>query len=218
MVDHPTPEQALRVLAVIASPSSDSTTGRMVDEVVSHLAQRGVETRLLDLRQDPVPLFAGEDAEPTAAVRSLRRTAAWADVFILGTPDYHGAPSGLLKNLLDHLWRELGGKLIAVVVSSNEKGLTVQDHVRTAIRQCYGWSLPYGVGATPQEVGSSGPIASPRIAERLAMMARDLAVYGSLLRDQRTLDTAHPGTPSASGFMARLRPDQPGDSSTEPVA
>jgi FMN reductase len=30
-------------------------------------------------------------------------------------------------------------------VASHEKGLTVVDQMRTAIRQCYGWSMPYNI-------------------------------------------------------------------------
>jgi FMN reductase len=181
----------------------------MVDAVLTQAVLHGAESRLLDLRHDPLPFFAGEDAHPAPEVRGLLAAALWADAFVLGTPDYHGGPSGILKNLLDHLWRQLGGKLVAVVVSSNEKGLTVQDQVRTAVRQCYGWSLPYGVGATPEEVGNSGEIANPRIRTRLTMMARDLVVYGRLIRDQRLADSAAPPNPAEAGFMARIRPQQP---------
>ena len=30
-------------------------------------------------------------------------------------------------------------------MASHEKGLTVVDQMRTAIRQCYGWSMPYNI-------------------------------------------------------------------------
>lgn len=209
MTTHPDPHAPLHLLGVIASPRTESTSAHMVDAVLSQAALLGAETRLLDLRHDPLPLFGGEDAHPAPEVRDLRTAALWADAFVLGTPDYHGGPSGILKNLLDHLWRQLGGKLFAVVVSSNEKGLTVQDQIRTAVRQCYGWSLPYGVGATPEEVGTSSVIADPRIRSRLAMMARDLVVYGRLIRDQRLADIALPPDPADAGFMARIRPPLP---------
>ena len=43
-----------------------------------------------------------------------------ADVFVLGTPDYHGG-SGALKNFTDHFWKEFTGKLFVPIVASHEK-------------------------------------------------------------------------------------------------
>jgi len=37
---------------------------------------------------------------------ALKARVEAADVFILGTPDYHGSISSALKNFLDHFWRE----------------------------------------------------------------------------------------------------------------
>ena len=53
--------------------------------------------------------------------------------------------SGAMKNFLDYFWTEFAGKVFGYLCASHEKGLTVMDQMRTAVRQCYGWSLPYGV-------------------------------------------------------------------------
>jgi FMN reductase len=124
-----------------------------------------------------------------------------ADVFILGTPDYHGSISGALKNFLDHFWHEFAGKLFATVVASHEKGLTVTDQLRTIARQCYAWSLPYGVSFTDKQDVKNGQIISDSFKKRLEMTIRDVRVYGELLAEQRRADLA--GTDP--GFMARLR-------------
>jgi hypothetical protein len=36
-------------------------------------------------------------------------------------------------------------------VASHEKGLTVADQMRTAIRQCYGWSMPYNISVNGEK-------------------------------------------------------------------
>ena len=93
--------------------------------------------------------------------------------------------SGALKNYLDYHWEEFGGKLFGYICASHEKGLTVMGQMRTAVRQCYGWSLPYGVAFDGKEVfDESGKITNPRTEQRLKMMVRDLSVYGELLRSQ----------------------------------
>ena len=196
--------EPVHLLGVIGSPRAESTSAAFVHRVVSAASGRGAETGLVDLRREPLPLFE-PGAPRSAATERVWEAVRWADVLVLGTPDYHGGPSGALKNFLDHFWREFGGKLFGVVVASNEKGLTVQDHLRTSIRQCYAWALPYGVGATDSAVDGEGNVGEPRVAERLDMMARDLVTYGGLIAAQRRADQALPHEPLLAGFMARIR-------------
>jgi len=122
-------------------------------------------------------------------------------VIVLGSPDYHGSISGAMKNFLDHFWREFAGKLFATIVASHEKGLTVTDQLRTVARQCYAWTLPYGVSFTEDLDVKDGQIVSDALKQRLEMLVRDLRVYGNLLARQRRADLA--GTDA--GFLARHR-------------
>ena len=124
-----------------------------------------------------------------------------ADVYILGTPDYHGSISSAMKNFLDHFWHEFAGKLFATIVVSHEKGLTVTDQLRTVARQCYAWSLPYGAAFADKVDVKENQIVSDALQQRLEMMARDARIYGKLLAQQRKADLA--GTDS--GFMAKHR-------------
>ncbi len=108
-----------------------------------------------------------------------------ADAIVLGTPDYHGGISGSMKNFLDHFWREFAGKLFATIVASHEKGLTVTDQLRTVARQCYAWTLPYGVSFAEDVDVKDGQITSDALKQRLEMLVRDVRVYGELLARQR---------------------------------
>jgi FMN reductase len=59
------------------------------------------------------------------------------------------------------------------------------DQMRTAVRQCYGWSLPYGISIDgEQDFNDHGEIINSLLNRRLRMLARDLVVYGSLIRGQ----------------------------------
>jgi FMN reductase len=91
--------------------------------------------------------------------------------------------------------------LFVGVVASHEKGLTVHDQLRTIARQCYAWSLPYGVSFQEKVDVQDGAVVSDDLRNRLEMTARDVAVYGRLLATQRRADLA--GTDS--GFLARHR-------------
>ncbi len=77
------------------------------------------------------------------------------------------------------------------------------EQMRTAVRQCYGWSLPYGLSFDGGEAfDANDQLASESVAARVRMMARDLSIYGALLRDQFTRDLQGD---TADTFAARYR-------------
>ena len=135
-------------------------------------------------------------------LRTATESVEWADAFLLASPDYHGSMSGAMKNFLDFYWSEFAGKLFGYVVASHEKGLTVMEHMRTSVRQCYGWSLPYGLSVHGENDFSSSGLANDQVARRLRMLARDLVVYGALVRGQFQQDLANGVTET---FAARYR-------------
>lgn len=191
----------LRVLAVCGSMTPTSPAKDALTILLHEAAKRGAQTHLLDLYEADLPMFRPEDSAEHAALDAAREAVRWTDVFILATPDYHGSMSGALKNFLDHHWREFAGKLFGYVCSSHEKGLTAMDQMRTAVRQCYGWSLPYGLSFEGRKAFDDGAPAAA-LAPRLTMMARDLTVYGALLHDQYARDLS---ADDADTFAARYR-------------
>jgi FMN reductase len=193
---------APRVLAVIGSLGRDSVTRLVLREISAQLAARHCRVDLLDFQKEPLPLFNPDSAFHSPAFAGLQERVQGADVFVLGTPDYHGSISSAMKSFLDHFWHEFSGKLFATVVVSHEKGLTVSDHLRTVARQCNAWTLPYAVSIHSGEDVKRGKITSSTLKDRLRMLTRDVAVYGALLARQRHADLAG----QEPGFLARLRP------------
>jgi len=156
---------------------------------------------VLDFLQEPLALYNPDTAYDLPGYADLQARVERADVVLLGTPDYHGCLSGATKNFLDHFWHEFAGKLFATVVASHEKGLTVTDQLRTIARQCYAWTLPYGVSFTEEVDVKDGQIVSDSLRKRLEMLIRDTRVYGELLARQRKADLAG----AEPGFLARHR-------------
>src|SRR5205823_893268 len=143
-----------------------------------------------------------DTAEDQVSFPALQARVERADVFILGTPDYHGSISSALKNFLDHFWHEFAGKLFVTVVASHEKGLTVSDQLRTVARQCYAWTLPYGISfADNTDMKDGQVITDGPFEKRLEMMIRDAHVYGNLIAKQRAADLKG----ADHCFMARHR-------------
>jgi FMN reductase len=196
------PESPLHALAVIGSLHRDSVTRLVLNQVAQELQNAQCAVDVLDLQAEPLPLYNPDTAYDAAEFKSLQRRVDQADVLILGTPDYHGSISSPLKNFLDHFWHEFAGKLFVSIVASHEKGLTVLDQLRTVARQCYAWTLPYGVSFSEKEDVRAGRIVGEPFRRRLDMMLRDACVYGRLLAEQRRADLAG----SDHGFMSRHRP------------
>jgi FMN reductase len=194
-------EPALTVLAVVGSLQRDSVTRTVVHHVAERLQQAGCALDMLDFLKEPLALYNPDTTYDLPGYSDLQRRVDRADVILLGTPDYHGGLSGAMKNFLDHFWHEFSGKLFATIVASHEKGLTVTDQLRTVARQCYAWTLPYGVAFTEEVDVKEGTITSDSLQRRLDMLVRDARVYGKLLASQRRADLA--GT--EPGFLARHR-------------
>jgi NAD(P)H-dependent FMN reductase len=194
-------EAPLRVLAVVGSLQRGSVTRVVIRHIAEQLQAAGCAVDVLDFEKEPLALYNPDTAHDLASYAELQARVHRADVIVLGTPDYHGSISGAMKNFLDHFWHEFAGKLFGTVVASHEKGLTATDHLRTVARQCYAWSLPYGVSFTEDVDVKDGQLASDTLKKRLEMMVRDLRVYGEVLARQRRDDLK--GT--EPGFLARYR-------------
>jgi NAD(P)H-dependent FMN reductase len=194
-------EKALKVLAVIGSLHRHSVTRTVLHHAAERLKADGCSVDILDFEKEPLALYNPDTAHEGPAFAALKARVDSADVILLGTPDYHGSISSATKNFLDHFWHEFAGKLFATIVASHERGLTVTDQLRTVARQCYAWTLPYGVSFTENQDVKDGRIVSEQFQARLEMMLRDLRIYGKLLARQRHLDLAS----DEPGFLARHR-------------
>src|SRR5213595_3101806 len=181
-------DQPLHVLAVVGSLNPSSITRSVMVDVADRLRAEGCSVDLLDFEKEPLPLYNPESAYNAPGFDALQARVERADAYVLGTPDYHGSISGAMKNFLDHFWREFAGKRFATLVASHEKGLTVTDQLRTVARQCYAWTLPYGVSFMEEVDVKEGQIVSEALKQRLEMMMRDARVYGEVLARQRRAD------------------------------
>jgi NAD(P)H-dependent FMN reductase len=194
-------EAPVNVLAVVGSLQRGSVTRVVIRHAAAELKAAGCAVDLLDFLEEPLALYNPDTAYDLPGYAELQQRVDRADVIFLGTPDYHGSLSSAMKNFLDHFWHEFAGKLFVTVVASHEKGLTVIDQLRTIARQCYAWTLPYGVAFTEGADVKDGRIVSETLRKRLDMLIRDARVYGRLLASQRRADLAG----NEPGFLAKHR-------------
>lgn len=190
-----------KVLGVGSSLRESASSTTALSVALDFAKKQGAEIRLLDLKQTKLPLYDPTTNNSISEVKKVQDDVNWSDALILSTPDYHGSMSGAMKNFLDYFWAEFAGKTFGYICASHEKGLTAMDQMRTAIRQCYGWSIPYGVSVSDSDDFINGKITS-KLESRLDMLARDLVVYGILIRQQFVTDL---NGDSTNTFTSRYR-------------
>ena len=174
------------ILGIAGSLQDNSSSTKILKVVLEKARKNGVNTSIIDLKDIRLPLFSpNKPREKTDSIEMVTKEVINADAFILATPDYHGSMSGTLKNFLDYFWLEFSGKTFGYIISSHEKGLTVLDQLRTVVRQCYGWSIPYGVSInSTHDFDSNGEITNDKLEKRINSLARDIFTYGILIRSQ----------------------------------
>ncbi len=194
-------QSGINILGVAGSMRAESYSAKALRMALNHAKKYGAEVRILDLGKTLLPL-RDPSAPAPEQVEQVAFSVAWADAFILASPDYHGSVSGTLKNFLDHFYKEFGGKLFGYIVASHEKGLTAMDQMRTVMRQCYAWSMPYGVSVNGEHDFANSQLVNGDVSERIEMMSRDLVAYGRLIKEQFIRDL---GSDERQTFAAHYR-------------
>ena len=106
-------------MAVISVIVGSTRQGRFSEKparwILQHLKKHGgVDARLLDLRDFPMPFFdqpvppatAGRPAYQNEVVQRWTTAIAQSDGFVFVTPEYNYGPSAVLKNALDWVYPE----------------------------------------------------------------------------------------------------------------
>lgn len=169
---------ATRVVGICGSLIPQSATQKVVSLALGGASEYGVTTRLIDLR-DYELVFSGqvpeEDYPPD--VSRLRKDVGEAQGILLGTPEYYGSLTGVLKNAIDLMGSEqFAGKVVGLVgVAGGHMGaINSLNAMRTIGRNLHSWVVP-------QEVS---------IANSGEMFADDGRLKNSAL-DQRLRDLGH---------------------------
>lgn len=116
---------------------------------------------------------------------------AWADAYIIVTPEYnHGMPA-VLKNALDVLDYQLKRKPVAIVSHGSVGGARANEHVRLIVNSALGAvpipaSLPFS-GRVAELIDDSGASTSWQEVNQAKLIAllNELIWYSSALKEAR---------------------------------
>ena len=140
-------EDRMRIVGICGSLRVGSHTPEAVKVALQGAEEVGAETQLIDLRDYDLIFCDGKEDESAypADVFRLRSEVGQAQGIILGTPEYHGSFSGVLKNALDLMgFDEIEGKMIGLVgVSGGRMGaLNALGSLRIVGRSLHAWVIP----------------------------------------------------------------------------
>lgn len=179
--------ERVRVVGIPGSLRAQSYTRRAVATALEGAAQVGADVRLLDLASYDLPYCDGRDDEATypPGVARLRADVAAARGIILGTPEYHGSYSGVLKNALDLLgFDEMEGRMVGLVGVAGGRmgGAAALTALRSVGRALHAWVVPTEA-AIPQAsraFAPDGTLLDARMAERVRDVGREVARFAYL--------------------------------------
>ncbi|MFC4408613.1 NADPH-dependent FMN reductase [Haloarchaeobius iranensis] len=186
------------VVALCGSRRDASKTRTALGLALDTARDEGATTELVDLREYELPALDPTTPDPSDADRLRARVAA-ADAVLLGTPNYHGSYSGVLKNALDYCSRdEFGGTTVGLLeVAGGSFPGRALDHLRAVARVLNAWTLPVEV-AVPRshETVTDGSVTDDDVADRVRRLGSDLVKSAGVERYPETASAAAGSAPT----------------------
>ena len=183
----------ISVVGICGSLRPDSHTHKALKIALEGAAEVGVNVQLIDLKEYNMLFCDGkeDESEYPEDVFRLRREVKQAQGIILGTPEYHGSFSGVLKNALDMMgFGEFSGKMIGLVgVSGGTMGATnALNSLRTIGRSLHAWLIPEQVSISEawKAFDESGKLKNPDLDNRLREVGRQVARFAYLHSSEKT--------------------------------
>ncbi len=184
----------VKVIGICGSLRANSYTRMALEKILAGAAELGAETKLIDLRDyELVFCNAAEADQLPDDVSKLQRQVHEAQGIILGTPEYHGGYSGVLKNALDLMgFDQFEGKMMGLMgVSAGAQGASdAINSLRTVGRALHAWVVPEQVSIPFVETAftTEGECIDPNISLRLQALGKQVARFSFLHSSSDALD------------------------------
>jgi NAD(P)H-dependent FMN reductase len=191
-------DHAIRVVGINGSLRDGSYTRLAIDLALQGAEEVGAQTQLIDLREYDLVFCdgkVGDDDAPPDVLR-LRQEVRQAHGIILGTPEYHGSFSGVLKNALDLMgFDEFEGKMMGLVGTSGGKmgAINALNSLRMVGRALHAWVVPEQISIPEawRMFDATGNLKDPAMEDRLKEMGRQVARFAFLHSSEQAREFLH---------------------------
>ena len=176
----------MNVLSICGSLREGSSTAKALDIATEAAREVGANVEVLHLGQFDLPFCDGRDDELSYGgnVPALIAMVERADGLIIGSPNYHGSFTGVLKNALDLLGPEaIRDKLVGLVATArgDAGAMNTLNHLRHVCRWMNGWVLPVEV-SIPRAHESLHANVDEKLRNQLVLLGRELVRYNGLIQ------------------------------------
>lgn len=178
--------RSVKVIAICGSLREKSYTRLSLALALQAAKELGANIQLIDLTAFDLKFCDGSGNESQSEdVIKLRELVNEAQGIILGTPEYHGGYSGVLKNALDLMgFDEFEGKMMGLVgVSAGSQGAgEAINSLRTVGRALHAWVVPEQVSIpyVYKVFDADGKCMDDNVKKRLISLGQQVARFSLL--------------------------------------
>ena len=182
-----TNNQPIYVVAICGSLRAGSSTHAALQIALSGAKDAGAEVELLQLSEYDLVFqgsVANEDDYPPGVFK-LRDKVKRAHGILLGSPEYHGSFSGVLKSALDLMsFDEFENKVVGLIgVSGGRMGAAnALSMLRTVGTALHAWVVPKDASIPNSSTAfdAEGNLLDPELAARVKAVGEQVTEFAAL--------------------------------------
>ena len=186
--------EQINVVALCGSLRKGSTTHAALTIALSGAKEVGAKVELIDLSQYQLIFYGAvaDVSEYPADVFKLREKVKHAHGILLGTPEYHGSFSGVLKNALDLMWYdEFENKVVGLIgVSGGRLGAgNALSMLRTVGATLRAWVIPaeVSIARASEAFDENGNLHDSELSARVKAIGRQVTQFAALCKSGKKL-------------------------------
>lgn len=187
--------QPINVVALCGSLRKGSTTHAALTIALKGAEEAGASVELLDLSEYELIFYGAVDGKshyPPDVIK-LKQKLAEAHGILLGSPEYHGSFSGVIKNALDLMgYEEFQNKVVGLIgVSGGRMGAgNALSMLRIVCSSLRAWVLPndVSIARASEAFDENGCLNDAELEMRIRKMGRQVAEYATLCHSDKMAD------------------------------
>ena len=181
-----TDNRSIYVVAICGSLRQGSTTHAALQIALSAAEEAGAEVEFLELSEYEL-VFQGavaNESDYPPGVFKLREKVQRADGILLGSPEYHGSFSGVLKSALDLMgFDEFENKVIGLIgVSGGRMGaVNTLSMLRTVGTALHAWVVPNdaSIPNSSDAFDADGNLRDAELSERVKAVGTQVTEFAA---------------------------------------